>query len=196
MIAEYNRKSLYWGIPGAFIQLGGISVQASQASGDPGISMTPAELAGARFVLLVGTVLLMIGLYYYAKAKGRNGFWGLFGLLGIIGVIVLACLKDISPEAIEARMHPETQIRTSRLAAYSLVLGIASLVTLYLTAVPGLILGIVALDKIKKNPEALKGRGLAIAGIVVSSVFCAFLLLNWRAVSYVFSSFFFNFLSH
>jgi len=178
MIAEYNRKSLYWGIPGAFIQLGGISVQASQASGDPGISMTPAELAGARFVLLVGTVLLMIGLYYYAKAKGRNGFWGLFGLLGIIGVVVLACLKDITPEAIEATavatMFPET--KTSRLAVYSLVLGIASFITLTLTAVPGLILGIVALGKIKKNPETLKGRGLAIAGIVVSSIFCAILL--------------------
>lgn len=178
MIAEYNRKSLYWGIPGAFIQLGGISVQASQASGNPGIMMTPAELAGARFVLLVGTVLLMIGLYYYAKAKGRNGFWGLFGFLGIIGVVVLACLKDITPEAIEATavatMSPET--KTSRLAAYSLVLGIASFITLTLTAVPGLILGIVALGKIKKNPETLKGRGLAIAGIVVSSIFCAILL--------------------
>jgi len=185
MIAEYNRKSLYWGIPGAFIQLGGISVQASQASGDPGISMTPAELAGARFVLLVGTVLLMIGLYYYAKAKGRNGFWGLFGLLGIIGVVVLACLKDITPEAIEATavatMFPET--KTSRLAVYSLVLGIASFITLTLTAVPGLILGIVALGKIKKNPETLKGRGLAIAGIVVSSIFCAILLTFITAIT-------------
>jgi uncharacterized membrane protein YhaH (DUF805 family) len=181
MIAQYNRKSLYWGIPGAWLHLSGVMVLVAH----DGI----ADIT-TRTVILVGTVLLMIGLSYYAKAKGRNGFWGLFGFLGIIGVIVLACLKNISPEAIEARMHPETQIRTSRLAAYSLVLGIASLVTLCLTAVPGLILGIVALDKIKKNPEALKGRGLAIAGIVVSSVFCAFLLLNWRAVSLVFSSFF------
>ena len=79
--------------------------------------------------------------------------------------------------AAAATMYPKT--KTSGLAVASLVLGIAALVTLNLTAVPGLILGIFALDKIKKNPEALKGRGLAIAGIVVSSVFCAILLLNW-----------------
>lgn len=176
MIAQYKRKSLYWGIPGAWIQLGGISFQVTQASGDPDIMMTGAELAGARFILLVGTVLLMIGLYYYARAKGRNGFWALFGFIGIIGVIVLAYLKDITPEAIEARMHPETQIKTSRLAAYSLVLGITAFFTLFLTAVPGLILGIVALGKIKKNPETLKGRKLAVAGIIVSSISCAILL--------------------
>jgi hypothetical protein len=39
---------------------------------------------------LFGTVLLLVGLAYYAKAKGRNPAWCLFAFLSII----LACLKD------------------------------------------------------------------------------------------------------
>lgn len=305
MIAQYKRKSFYWGIPGAWLYLSGTVVRVSQDS-IVDIITHP--------IILTGTILLVVGLSYYARAKGRNGFWGLFGLISpigliglIVGVAVLACLKDITQNGIKATAQeqlpqdsadteheltigpakqkeakkdtsiinifwgvivlivllailttislmifpmimpdanpralgnklgipiftisilltiiilrtgilPGTKIeataqeqlpgtpdgiiaavtmypkaKTSRLAEYSLVLGIAAVATLYLTAVPGLILGIVALYKIKKNPETLKGRGLAIAGIVVSSVFCVFLFLHWRVVSLFFSSFF------
>jgi len=78
MIAQYNRKSFYWGVPGIILQFGGLFVDALQGFG------------------LLGTILLLVGLGYYAKAKGRNWAWGLFAFLPIIGIIVLLCLKDES----------------------------------------------------------------------------------------------------
>jgi hypothetical protein len=79
MIQKYNNISLAWGIPGIVLQ--GAGKEISQP-----------------IVLIVGTVLLMIGLAYYAKAKGRSAAWCLMGLLSIIGLIVLACLKDLEKE--------------------------------------------------------------------------------------------------
>ncbi len=78
MIKKYNNISLAWGIPGFVLQIAGI---------------------GQPLVLSAGTVLLMIGLAYYAKAKGRSAAWCLMGFLPIIGLIVLAYLKDLEKEA-------------------------------------------------------------------------------------------------
>ena len=60
--------------------------------------------------------------------------------------------------------------KTSGLAITSLVLGIAGPCTLGLGSIIGLILGIVGLVKIGKSAGAKGGRGLAIAGIVVSGL--------------------------
>ena len=57
--------------------------------------------------------------------------------------------------------------RTSGLAIASLVLAILSPFTCILTAIPAIILGIVALVKINQSQGQLKGNGLAIAGIAV-----------------------------
>jgi len=65
---------------------------------------------------------------------------------------------------------PATEARTSRYAIASLVCGIVGPCTVGLASVAGIILGIVGLVKIKANPAAMKGHGLAIAGIVVSGV--------------------------
>lgn len=62
--------------------------------------------------------------------------------------------------------------RTTVCSVWSLVLGILSIalcLTIF-TAIPGLILGIIALVRIGKTPDLLKGKGLAIGGIVTSSV--------------------------
>ena len=56
--------------------------------------------------------------------------------------------------------------KTSGLAITALVLAILSFFTLFLTAIPALIFGIVSLVKIEKSAGQLKGKGLAIAGIV------------------------------
>jgi len=80
MIKRYNNISLTVGIPGLIIQIAGYLMD------------------NQPFLLLAGTVLLIIGLVYYAKAKGRSPAWGFMGLLSIIGMIVLACLKDMAPE--------------------------------------------------------------------------------------------------
>ncbi len=79
MIKQYNNISLAVGIPGLIVQLYG-------------------RFQGMPLVSIIGTVLFMVGLAYYAKAKGRNPAWCLMALLSIIGLIVLACLKDLEKE--------------------------------------------------------------------------------------------------
>ncbi|MBU1204696.1 MAG: DUF4190 domain-containing protein [Nanoarchaeota archaeon] len=56
------------------------------------------------------------------------------------------------------------------------ILPILSLIFAFLFPIVGLILGIIALSKIKKDPS-LKGRGLAIAGVIISSLFMIIPLL-------------------
>jgi len=64
--------------------------------------------------------------------------------------------------------------RTSGMAITSLVMGILSIascgLTLILTSPLGLILGLVAMSKIKKSQGQLTGWGLALAGTIVSGV--------------------------
>ena len=86
MIADYNKKSLMLGIPGILLQIGGnIFAQGAQE---------PTMKALGGLVTLVGTGLLIAGLAFYAKAKGRHPAWCLMGFLSCIGLIVLALLKD------------------------------------------------------------------------------------------------------
>ncbi len=61
--------------------------------------------------------------------------------------------------------------KTSRLAISSLVLGILGPFTCGATALIGLILGIIALVKVKNSRGALSGFGLALAGTIVSAIF-------------------------
>jgi prepilin-type processing-associated H-X9-DG protein len=71
------------------------------------------------------------------------------------------------------RAHPPgVPAPTSGLATASLVLGILGCVGI--TALVGLVLGIIALVKIDKSQGRLGGRGLAIAGICVSAVMLVF----------------------
>jgi hypothetical protein len=73
-----STPSLAWGIPGIVLQSAGVEQPA---------------------LLLLGTVMLIIGFCYYAKAKGRSSAWYLMGFLSIIGLIILGCLKDIEKES-------------------------------------------------------------------------------------------------
>jgi len=61
--------------------------------------------------------------------------------------------------------EPTPDAKTSGLAITALVLGILSIFTFFLTALPAIIFGIIALVKIGKSSGKLKGIGLAIAGI-------------------------------
>jgi hypothetical protein len=68
---------------------------------------------------------------------------------------------------------PPDKIKTSGLAIASLVLGILGIICCvfgFLADIPGLILGIIALKKIKAQPQLLGGKGLAIAGVVLSVI--------------------------
>ncbi|MBN1457609.1 MAG: DUF4190 domain-containing protein [Sedimentisphaerales bacterium] len=78
--------------------------------------------------------------------------------------------------------EPTKDARTSGLAITALVLGLLSLCTGMLTALPAIIFGIVALVKISKSRGQLKGNGMAIAGIGVPAVFGLFILPMMLAI--------------
>jgi hypothetical protein len=72
-----------------------------------------------------------------------------------------------------ARLTPPSNV--CGLAIASFILGGLGLVTVGITSVPGLVLGIVGLRKIRKSQGKIHGGGLAIGGICVSAA--TFLLL-------------------
>jgi uncharacterized membrane protein len=81
----------------------------------------------------------------------------------------------------------QPQKTTNGMAIASFVLGIVGLGTCSVTSILGLILGIVALSQLKKNPNET-GKGLAIAGIIISSliflfVLCFLFLFGFAALS-------------
>ena len=82
MIKKYNNLSFAWGIPGIFIKFGSI------------IFLEYDILLLYVIGYISGTALLIVGLSYYAKAKGHHPAYGLFGLLSLIGLIILACSTD------------------------------------------------------------------------------------------------------
>ena len=69
------------------------------------------------------------------------------------------------------RTTATVEAKTSGLAIASLVLGALGLVSLGLTALIGLVLGIIALVKISRSRGSLRGTGLALAGTIVSGLF-------------------------
>ena len=97
MIPEYNRKSLALGIPGLLLQIGcqvAINLIAAKAKAGGGAA-PPAALSFALLAgMLLGTILLITGLCYYAKGKGYSGVLGLLGLLSCLGLLILAILPD------------------------------------------------------------------------------------------------------
>ena len=74
-------------------------------------------------------------------------------------------MDNVQPEA-----QRPAKPKTSGLAIASLVLGLCSLFTFGLSAIVGLILGIVGLSCINNSAGQLKGAGLAIAGIAISAI--------------------------
>jgi hypothetical protein len=105
MIKKHNNTSIALGLPGFLVQAAGVFLMAFRPE--------HAEVGVA--LALVGAVLLMVGLAYYAMAKGRHPAWCLvvllLALLGqfvsvllapiltLLGYAVLGLLKDYSDEA-------------------------------------------------------------------------------------------------
>ena len=81
-----------------------------------------------------------------------------------------AATKSTSPPPLPTGPLP-AKGKASSLAVASLVLGILGLFTCGATALVGLILGIIAMVKVSNSGGALRGRGIALAGIIVSGVF-------------------------
>ena len=79
------------------------------------------------------------------------------------------------PPNVYAQPHTGAQpTQTSGLAISSLVLGILSFFTLFLTAIPAIICGHVSLSQIKKSGGRISGRGLAIGGLATAYFACFF----------------------
>ncbi len=89
MITEYNKKSLALGIPGILLQIGCPLLMAAIGPGSPG--WIGVALAAGVFA---GFIMVIIGLCYYAAAKGYTAVLGALGLLSCIGLLILALLPD------------------------------------------------------------------------------------------------------
>jgi hypothetical protein len=108
---------------------------------------------------------------------------GIFTLYGIL-LIVMLMLPDVRAWARRTELAPNASaggsaLPTSRPAASGLA--IASLVSslipfLLLGQITGLILGIVALRKIKQSQGAVGGKGFAIAGVTISGLILLFMI--------------------
>ncbi len=86
MDKSLNRTSLIWGVPGVIVQTVGW-IMAN------GARTVPVALFGS-LLFFGGTGLLLVGLFFYARAKGHSGWWSLVGLLSCVGILVLAVLPD------------------------------------------------------------------------------------------------------
>ena len=109
MIPEYNRKSLGLGVSGIVLQILPFPVSAAlHARGldQPGDVNDTIGLA-IGFLPIVGTLLLLAGLAYYAKAKGRHPAWCLLAFFSCVGIVVLALLKDKVPHGDRRLLPPE-----------------------------------------------------------------------------------------
>ena len=89
MDAGKNQKSLIYGITGLVLQVGGLFVAPVANEIDPATGPLFTMTA-----MLAGIALLIVGLGYYASAKGHSWVWGLVGMLSIIGLLILAALPD------------------------------------------------------------------------------------------------------
>ncbi|MFC4007529.1 DUF4190 domain-containing protein [Nonomuraea purpurea] len=73
--------------------------------------------------------------------------------------------------------NPPQPRSTNGMAVASLVLGIIGLIFCGLTSIPGVILGHIALNKIKRTGE--EGHGMAMGGLVTSYITVVLWILGW-----------------
>ena len=87
---------------------------------------------------------------------------------GIYGGDVVHCAECGEQFTPVAGPHTETY---SRKARWSLILGLLAIPLTFLTGIAALVLGIRALREIRRSGYALKGRGSAVWGIILGTVF-------------------------
>jgi prepilin-type processing-associated H-X9-DG protein len=83
----------------------------------------------------------------------------------------LAAAAPSAPPPLTAPTQGTATAKISGMAVTSLVLGILGLFSCGITALVGLILGIIAMVRIKNSQGSLNGNGLALAGTIVSGIF-------------------------
>jgi len=91
--------------------------------------------------------------------------------------VALVCSSCSAVLQTESTLAPVPAAKTSGLAIASLVLAILSPFTCFITAIPAIILGIVALVKISKSTGQLKGVGPAVTAIALPVLFLPFVAI-------------------
>jgi hypothetical protein len=95
VIAKFKRQGLAFGIPGLILQIGcrmffKIGMAQDHSSAEWFLTLAWCEIGS-----WIGTVLLIVGFYYYAKSKGRTPLWGLAAFISCIGLVILYFLEDL-----------------------------------------------------------------------------------------------------
>jgi hypothetical protein len=180
---EYNIKSFCWGIPGFIFQLVCfifIMIRIGEIYRTHTYDASDRIAIGLfRILLLLGSIALLIGIIYYTKYLNRHWAWSLLAFVPF-GIIVLVFLKDKTEQLYSTAISVSeemTTVKTSKLALASLILGFLGIVTI-ITAIPGLICGILAIIEISKRPGVLKGKFSAITGSVISALICLIVLMR------------------
>ena len=81
MGSNLQKLSFHFGIPGLALHLLGVSL------------LVWSHLIG-NILLFTGFFLMVIGVIYYVRSKGRHWAWSFLILLDLIGLIVLFFLED------------------------------------------------------------------------------------------------------
>ncbi len=114
-----------------------------------------------------------------SKAQLDGGEWKQLRDFPEFATVFAPSAASPSPAISPAAIPPAPpNAKTSGLAIASLILGILGIFTCGLSAIVGLILGIMAMSRVKKSNGALTGQGLALAGTIVSGVFLLMLPLD------------------
>jgi hypothetical protein len=96
MNPKYTQTSLIAGISGLTLQLGCYALVDFFAVKSHAHKPVPAEWVAYALMggMLMGTVLFMLALCDFAKAKGYSGFLGLLGSFSCLGLLIIAFLPD------------------------------------------------------------------------------------------------------
>ena len=103
------------------------------------------------------------------QAEGSAAWTTLGELPGFQASLAGAALS--TPPPLSSSVPGAAPAKTSGMAVTSLVLGILGLFSCGITALGGLVLGIVAMVRIRNSQGKLQGGGLALAGTIVSGIF-------------------------
>ena len=96
MITKYNRRSLAFGIPGILLQMGWLALVLVLGlnGGSHGKALPEWAADLFEFCILLGQILWIVGLCYYAMAKGYSAALGILGIFSCIGLLILFLLPD------------------------------------------------------------------------------------------------------
>ena len=88
--------------------------------------------------------------------------------------------KQIDSLNQEAFCDEPVQPVMSKLAIFSLLLGILSLFLFVLAGIPAVVIGIISILKIRRSGGELRGKNIALAGLSISILFMVIFYLFWR----------------